>query len=254
VDVNDIRFRIAASRRILFRQGCDSQVGGHVSARVAGEDAFWVTPFEYFDETIPDGVCKVSFDLEVVEGEMSASPAIQFHAAIYRERPDVNSVIHTHSFWASVLSGTERPLGMYNVVSVLFAGEQAFHEDDGSHPSADGKVIAAALADKQVLFLKNHGVIVVGSSLENATVDAVALELASHYQVEMERIGATEMPQAEVVQSKVLYEKYFRQNMWPALLRRLRVSDPDLFTFVDGPTAGAGGSGGGPAAAEGGMR
>ncbi len=233
MDMNDVRFRIAASRRILFRQGCDSQVGGHVSQRAPGEDAFWVTPFEYFDETTPDRVAKVSFDLEVLEGSMAASPAIAFHAAIYRERPDLNAVIHTHSFWASVLSGTGRPLGMYNVVSVLFDGEQAFQEDDGSHPSADAKVIAKALGDKHLLFMKNHGVIAVGTTLENATVDAVSIELAAHYQVEMERIGATEMPPAEVRQSKVLYERYFRQNMWPALLRRLRTSDPDLFAYVD---------------------
>ena len=233
MDMNDVRFRIAASRRILFRQGCDSQVGGHVSQRAPGEDAFWVTPFEYFDETTPDRVAKVSFDLEVLEGSMAASPAIAFHAAIYRERPDLDAVIHTHSFWASVLSGTGQPLGMYNVVSVLFDGEQAFHEDDGTHPSAEGKVIAKALGDKNLLFLKNHGVIAVGTSLENATVDAVSIELAAHYQVEMERIGATEMPPAEVRQSKVLYEMYFRQNMWPALLRRLRTSDPDLFAYLD---------------------
>jgi hypothetical protein len=57
----------------------------------------------------------------------------------------------------------------------------------------------------------------------------------------MERIGATEIAPAEVKQSKVLYEQYFRQNMWPALLRRLRTSDPDLFTYLDdrGPEGAA---------------
>ncbi|HEX3947433.1 MAG TPA: class II aldolase/adducin family protein [Acidimicrobiales bacterium] len=242
--MNDIRFRVAAARRILYRHGCDSQVGGHVSARAEGEDAFWVTPFEFFDETTPDGVAKVDFDLQVLEGSMVASPAIQFHAAIYRERPDVQSVIHTHSFWASVLSGTQRPLGMYNAVSVLFADEQSFHEDDGTRPSVEGKLVATALGDKHLLWLKNHGVIVVGPSLEHATVDAVSVELTAHYQVEMERIGATEMAPAEVTQSKVLYEQYFRQNMWPALLRRLRHSDPDLFAYLDEPGAGGAASSG----------
>ena len=60
---DDIRFRIAAARRILYREGCDSNVGGHVSARADGEDAFWVTGFEYFDQTTPDRVCKLGFDL-----------------------------------------------------------------------------------------------------------------------------------------------------------------------------------------------
>ena len=65
VDAHDIRFRIAAARRMLFRLGCDSNVGGHVSARADGEDAFWVTGFEYFDQTTPDRVAKLDFDLQI---------------------------------------------------------------------------------------------------------------------------------------------------------------------------------------------
>ena len=50
----DIRWRIAAARRMLHREGCDSNVGGHVSARAEDRDgAFWVTGFEYFDTTTP---------------------------------------------------------------------------------------------------------------------------------------------------------------------------------------------------------
>ena len=64
MDVDDIRFKLAAARRILANNGCESRVAGHVSARAEGEDAFYVTPFEYFDETLPDRIVKVSFGLE----------------------------------------------------------------------------------------------------------------------------------------------------------------------------------------------
>jgi len=80
MDVDDIRFKLAASRRILANNGCESRVAGHVSARAEGEDAFFVTPFEYFDETLPDRIVKVSFDLQVLEGEWEPSPAVRFHA------------------------------------------------------------------------------------------------------------------------------------------------------------------------------
>ena len=75
-------FQIAAARRMLFRAGLDSQVGGHVSLRVPGEEAFWVTPFQYFDETLPEHVSKVGFDLTVIEpGSLPASPGINFQMA-----------------------------------------------------------------------------------------------------------------------------------------------------------------------------
>ena len=72
MDTNDIRFKIAASRRILARNDCESAVAGHVSARAEGEDAFWVSPFEYFDETLPDRVVKSSFDLQLLRGGLGA--------------------------------------------------------------------------------------------------------------------------------------------------------------------------------------
>ncbi len=60
---DDPRFRISAARRILYREGCDSAVAGHVSARAEDrDDAFWISPFEYFDETTPDRIVKLSFD------------------------------------------------------------------------------------------------------------------------------------------------------------------------------------------------
>ena len=75
---------------MLYRQGCDSNIGGHVSARAAGgEDAFWVTGLEYLDQTTPDRVVKLGFDLGLREGEAIFSPAVNFHARIYELRPDV---------------------------------------------------------------------------------------------------------------------------------------------------------------------
>jgi L-fuculose-phosphate aldolase len=233
MDINDIRFKIAAARRILARNGCESAVAGHVSARAAGEDAFWVSPFEYFDETLPDRVVKSSMDLELLEGDWEPSPAIKFHAGIYRARPDVNSVIHTHSHYVSVLATTRQPVGMYNVASVLFYEDQAFYEDDGTHPPVDPVLMAEALGSRRVLLIKNHGAVIASQSLENATIEALVLEQAARYHIEGQAIGGTEFPDAEVRRGRDAYHKYFLPNMWEANLRRLRRSDPDLFEWVE---------------------
>jgi L-fuculose-phosphate aldolase len=232
MDVDDIRFKIAAARRILARNGCESRVAGHVSARAEGEDAFYVSPFEYFDETLPDRIVKVSMDLDVLEGDWEASPAIRFHAGFYRARPDVNSVIHTHSRWVSIFATTRRTIGMYNVVSVLFHEDQALYEDDGSHGPVDPELMCAALGDRRVLLIKNHGAIVVSQSLENATIEACMLEVAAEYHMRAETIGGTEFPDVEARRAREKYHKYFLPQMWDANFRRLRRSDPDLFAFV----------------------
>lgn len=232
---DDIRFKIAAARRMLHRNGCDSGVAGHVSVRADRTDAFWITPFEYFDETTPDRVILVSFDGVVLEGDWVASPAISFHADIYQARRDVNSIVHTHSHWACVVGTTGRPVGMYNELSTLFFGNQAFHVDDGSQPSGgpDGKKMAESLGGNRVLHMRNHGVLVASESLEAATVDAMALEKAARIHHDATLIGGTELPDAQVQWARREYDLYFRQATWDANLRRLRQSDPDLFSHLD---------------------
>ena len=107
MDVDDVRFKIAAARRMMYREGVDSQTAGHVSVRAPGEDAFWATPFEYFDETLPDHVIKVSFDLELLEGDWFASPALAFHAMTYRRRADGRQVNRIDS---GSIFGTREPV------------------------------------------------------------------------------------------------------------------------------------------------
>ncbi|MCB0993670.1 MAG: class II aldolase/adducin family protein [Acidimicrobiales bacterium] len=229
MDIDDIRFRIAASRRMLHRLGCDSNVGGHVSAR-ADEGGFWATGFEYFDQTTPDRVARLNSDLEVVEGTLSFSPALNFHARIYELRPDVAAVVHLHSHYISVLSSVEgKTVGMYNVGAVLFHEEQATYFDDGykAHVS-----VADALGDKRVVIMKNHGAIIASDSLENATIEAAMLEQAARYHLDCEAIGGTEIALDEVLNGKRMYRLHFLPNMWESNLERLRRSDPDLFDHL----------------------
>jgi L-fuculose-phosphate aldolase len=224
--IHDVRFKIAAARRILYREGCDSGVAGHVSMRAPGEDAFWVTPFGYFDETLPSHVIKVDFNLNLLEGSWRPSPAIEFHEAIYEARPDVNSVVHTHSKWVIVLSTTHKKLGMYDAASVFFHDDHAVYKGGG----AAGKDLVPALGKNRALILVNHGSINVSDSLENATIEAIVLEKSAKYQVHAMQIGGQEIPLAEVLRGREAYFKYgYRTEMWNANMRRLRKSDPELF-------------------------
>src|SRR5258706_14023624 len=119
-EIDDVRFRLAAARRMLQRGGCDSGVAGHVSVRAEGEPAFWTMPMASFDEALPTHAVKMGFDLSVLEGEMTIPGAMAFHAAIYQARPDANGIVHVHSRHVSVLATTQQTVGMYNVSSLVF--------------------------------------------------------------------------------------------------------------------------------------
>jgi L-fuculose-phosphate aldolase len=232
VDEKDPRFRIAASRRMLARNGCESRVAGHVSERVAGEDAFHVSPFGYFDETTPDMVVKLSLDLERLDGEWEPSPAVEFHAEIYRRRPDVTAIVHTHSHELSKFVTRARPIGMYNVAAVLFADEQVLYDKDDPARHDMGDSLAGCLGAKRVVLMKNHGAVVASESLERATIEAMMLEVCAEYHLAAEAIGGSEIPAGEVQRGKGRYRELFLPQMWEANYRRLRRSDPDLFELL----------------------
>jgi L-fuculose-phosphate aldolase len=230
-------FRIAAARRILYREGLDSQIGGHVSLRVPGEDAFWVTPYQYFDETLPEHVSKVGFDLGVREaGTLPASPGINFHASVYQARPDVNCVIHTHGFHQSVLSTTGVPFGVYYDYGALFLDDVAYWKDDPSlTPDVEGDLIARTIGSKRVMLMGHHGAVHAGDTLENTTMEALVFELCCRYQVAAMAIGGQPLDDESARSYRGAYLKYaFRSYMWDANYRRIRRSDPDLFAVLEG--------------------
>jgi L-fuculose-phosphate aldolase len=228
-DQSSIGFRLAAARRIMYRNGCDSTVAGHLSARNDDDDGFVMTPFEYFDETLPSSVSSLDWDLNVLGSPSETSPAASFHSSIYRRRPDVGSIAHIHSHWVSVLVSTDQFIGMYNVGATLFYEEQADYVDDGSVPSVDGERMADRLGDRSVLLMRNHGALVVADTVEHAAVLAVMLEQSARYHIDCTAIGGQEIAEAEARRVKGQYHKYFLDQMWAANLRRLRRSDPDLF-------------------------
>ena len=191
-----------------------------------------MSAFGFFDETTPEQVVTADLEGRVVAGEWPASPAIKFHAAFYRARPDVRSVIHTHSHWVSTFVTRERTIGMYNVASVLFHDEQIVHADDGSKPPVPGDEMAAKLGGRSVILIKNHGAIVVSDSLEKATIMALTLEQSARYHLEAEAAGGTEFPVAEARRGKAKYHQHYLPQMWDACYRRLRRSDPDLFALL----------------------
>ncbi|MFI6451839.1 class II aldolase/adducin family protein [Streptosporangium amethystogenes] len=236
VSESDPRFQISAARRILHREGLDSQVGGHVSLRVPGEDAFLVTPFQYFDETLPEHVSKVGFDLEVIEpATLPASVGINFHASIYRARPDVNCVIHTHAKNVSVLSTTGEPYGVYYDYAALLLDEVVPWVDDPNLvPSEEGELMVAALGGRKALLMGHHGSLHVGDTLEHVTVEALLMELCAGYQLAAMAVGGRPLDRTTAESYRSAYLKSsFREQMWAANYRRLRRSDPDLFAVLD---------------------
>src|SRR4029078_3096646 len=108
--------------------------------------------------------------------------------AIYRARPDVGCVIHTHAEHIVAVASPGELVRLYNNRSLLFTGEQAFYDDDGLNTDSPSAIVAA-LGDKSILIMRNPGAVIVAPSIELATAQAVLLESAARIHVLSKSIG-----------------------------------------------------------------
>ncbi len=233
--IDDPRFRVAMARRMLYRSGCDTGIAQHVSERADGSDSFWVTALEHGDITTPGSVARFDFDRTMVEPGADHDPPLEFapdYIEIYQRRPDVRAVVHTHSFWAMVLCAVGEAVGMFNTTASLLAGRQVVWADDLSRERPRGQRVADALGECTVLLMRNHGLVVAAGSLEAATVLATVVEEQAHLHLEAKAHGATEMPEEHLRSTRAAHDRTYVQHTWAANVRRLRVTDPDLFSWL----------------------
>lgn len=178
-----LRHDVAMAGAILHRQGLVDYLG-HCSARVPGSELVVIKPKHSPRTRSPeslDGSHMVVIDLDgnLVEGD-EMPPAERFiHTEIYRHRPDVNAVVHTHQPEATLLGvvgGDLLPL--LHVPAVLTAG--------GRMPTWPSPVLvttrqlgaemAEALGDAPLCHLQGHGIVSVAQDIKWATLAAIAVE------------------------------------------------------------------------------
>ena len=180
------RQKVALTCRILFDAGHDSGLAGQITARAEQPGTFYTQQLGLgFEEVTEDNLLLVDEDLNVLEGSGMANPANRFHSWIYRARPDVQCVVHTHPFHVSALSMLEVPLEVSQMDIAPLYDDCAFLPDWPGIPvgNEEGEIITATLGDKKAALLAHHGQVVAGASVEESTTLAVLIERGAKLQL-----------------------------------------------------------------------
>ncbi len=192
-----IKEKIAISTRILVRERLIGPFG-HPSTRIPGTDLVVVLGHTHDDvkdlaETDSNDVVVMDLDGEVVEGTMEAPGERFMHTEIYKARPDVGAVIHAHPMHCIAFSITDVPLAPVWHLCTLFADGVPIYDSAVQIDNPErGRSVAAAMGDRKGVLLKGHGLTVVGTSIEEATVSAVNLERSARLQIMAGGLGAVE--------------------------------------------------------------
>jgi ribulose-5-phosphate 4-epimerase/fuculose-1-phosphate aldolase len=167
-----VRTRLAAGFRLLARLDLNIGVAGHVSARDPVQtDHFWVNPFGVpYCAMRADDLALVRHDGVVVHGAAINAAAFAIHAEIHRARPEVMCAAHGHPVHGTAWAALARPLAPINQdVCAFFEDHVVFDEPMGLVLGMDeGRRIAAALAGHKAAILRNHGLLTVGRTVDEA--------------------------------------------------------------------------------------
>ncbi|NHZ65911.1 aldolase [Massilia genomosp. 1] len=180
------RQKLALACRVLYDGGHDAGLAGQITCRADEPGSFYTQQLGLgFDEISSSNLIHVDQDLQVLSGKGIPNPANRFHTWVYRERPDVNCIIHTHPAHIAALSMLEVPLEISHMDTTPLYGDCAFLKTWPGVPvgNEEGEIIAGALGDKRAILLAHHGQLIAAKSIEEACVLALLIERAAKLQL-----------------------------------------------------------------------
>ena len=152
--------------------------GGNVSVRDPETGLVAIKPSGVrYDDLTAASMVVLDVDGNMVEGDLKPSSDVASHLYVYRHRPDVNGVVHTHSRYATAFAAVGRPIPVYLTAQAdEFGGPIpcagfAFIGDDSI-----GQLVVEGIGQSPAILLKNHGVFTVGPTAEAAVKAAVMVE------------------------------------------------------------------------------
>ncbi len=189
------RIDLAAALRLAARFDLNEGICNHFSyAPPQRPGTFLVNPFGiHWSQLTASDLLLVGNDGSVLEGEGELEiTAFCIHSRIHMENPRAACVLHTHMPYATALTSLEdTPLEPISQNALRYYNDVAY---DGSYNGLatavdEGERMARALGDKRVLFLANHGVVVIGPNIARAFEDLYYLERACKVQVLAQSTG-----------------------------------------------------------------
>jgi ribulose-5-phosphate 4-epimerase/fuculose-1-phosphate aldolase len=165
---------MAGAFRVFARKDYTEGSAGHISLRdPVDPNTFWINPLGvHYALLKASDMVHVDEDGNVIGGSRKAVNAAGFriHSAIHKARPDVHAACHTHSIYGKTYSAFGTPLDMINQDACIFYNAHAVYNDFGGIvlEQEEGEKIAQALGDTKAVILKNHGLLTVGSTVDEA--------------------------------------------------------------------------------------
>jgi L-fuculose-phosphate aldolase len=203
---DDAKKKLILAGQVLVDEGQDDFTRGHISVRLPDDPGhFFMKPHSVgLDEITLANVLTIDLAGNVVAGTARRHSEVYIHSEVYKARPDVTCVLHTHPPYAIALSASGSPLKYFSQPSALFYNSLGTYDDTINliRTSEMGIRVAQALGGGRGVLLKNHGIVVAGPSIEEVVISALMLENAARIQMIVAAAGnpGPEFPAGDIAQ------------------------------------------------------
>lgn len=225
---NKLQKEVWMACQFLVQQRLDSGPFGNVSARIPNTNTYWHNPVGIpFRQLEVDDILLVDTNGNVLKGSHKPHPGEFIHREIYKMRPDVVAVVHTHSpntVFQSLLGKIIEP---YTQLGCAFFGDQGLYLGFTGpvRDANEGHEIAKALGKKSTVIAKNHGQFAVSTNnIRAALWDMILLEWASQIHVEAVKMGlptAGNVPDSDLEKSRREVRERQYESMWQSFVKEL---------------------------------
>jgi L-ribulose-5-phosphate 4-epimerase len=207
----ELRQAVIESANFLVRVGAISMSHhGNFSVRVPGTETMLLTATSSFDNLKPDNLALLDLDGKLIEGEINPSNAeiIHMHAIVYKQRPAMGAVVHTHSTYATGFALASRALGCcYEALVRQDMTDGVPLAKYGPRGSGEAVAnIATALAgakNTKAVLLENHGVLAFGADPAAAARANLIVEEAAQMAIYAEVLGGAKIIPPELLKATV---------------------------------------------------
>lgn len=210
-----LREIVCRQNKALSENGLVLWTSGNVSARDPETGYIVIKPSGVlFCDLTPESLIIVDVNGNKIEGALNPSVDTASHLYVYRHRPDVNGIVHTHSPYATSFAIQGESLKIYTTTSAaVFGGEIPVSDFATIGEEEIGREIVEKIGDREAILIRNHGVFTIGKDSEKALKNAVILEeTAQSVHYAMCRGPVNPLPDEIVKRGYDVYHRTYGQN------------------------------------------
>jgi L-fuculose-phosphate aldolase len=189
MDITTAKEHVCSAGKRLLQEGLVARTWGNVSIKVDDRRMVITPSGRPYDDLTPEDMVLVDIYTLKYEGHVKPSSELKLHCEVYKTRPHIRAVIHTHQMYASIVAAAQRDVEVLDAAHQRILGGKLIKAAPYALPNTKKITVetARAIENTNAALMSNHGVVCIGVDLENAFAVALALEQAAELFITTEK-------------------------------------------------------------------